>query len=309
MLNKESTMIHTKQPASTIGRRRFLTGLSCGAAGAAATRIGFLPTLSAAEPRWKMRLSGSSINFSKLPVEKACERIAALGFEAIDLWSAYAGCPHLDDVQKRLGPEGLKELLAKNRLKLNAFSVYVGGYRRYAELLGKAGGGVAIRDSAAPCKPEELTARMKAFLEALKPEAELAEKYNSRLAIENHGAALLNTIDSIKAFVDLNKNPRVGIALAPYHIQAAKESVPDAILAAGPQLLFFYAWQNSPGVGQLPGHGPADFTPWIAALAKVNYGGYVNPFLHGEPPPDETFKALAKARDYLKECYAKAAWR
>ena len=98
-----------------------------------------------------MRLSASTIAFSSLPIEQACERIARLGFEGIDIWSAHAGCPHLDDVQKRLGPQGLKELLARSKLKLFAFSVYAGGYPRYAELLGKAGGGVAVTGSAGPC--------------------------------------------------------------------------------------------------------------------------------------------------------------
>jgi hypothetical protein len=31
--------------------------------------------------------------------------------------------------------------------------------------------------------------------------------------------------------------------------------------------------------------------------------------MHGEPAPDEMNKALEKARDYLKACYAKAAGR
>jgi sugar phosphate isomerase/epimerase len=299
---QENKMTTTQQ----IGRRQFLQRVTCGAAALAAARAGVGSVCRAAEPAWQMKLSGSSINFSSLPIEQVCERIAALGFEAIDIWSPHAKCPHLDDVQARLGADGLKELLAKNKLRLYAFSVYAGGFAKYAELLGKAGGGLAIRGSAGGCKPEELTARMKAFLEALKPEAELAEKYDCRVAVENHGGALLRTVDSIKAFADLNKNPRLGIALAPYHIQAAKESVEDAIAAAGSQLLFFYAWQNAPGVQQLPGHGPTDFTPWLAALAKTNYRGYVNPFLHGEPNPDETYKALEKSRDYLRACYTKA---
>jgi sugar phosphate isomerase/epimerase len=285
-----------------VNRRQFLGYAACGAAAAVATAHGLVAAgpVPAAQGKWKMRLSGSSINFSSLPVENACERLAALGFEAVDIWSAHAGCPHLDDVQKRLGAEGLKELLAKNKLKLYAFSVYAGGYPRYAGLLGKCGGGVAIRASAGPCKPNELRPRMKAFLESLKPEVELAEKHDSYLAIENHGSALLDSIDSLKTFVELNKNPRLGIALAPYHVQALKQSVVDAILACGPQLLFFYAWQEAPGLGQLPGHGPTDFTPWIAALAKIGYRWYVNPFLHNEPKPDVTAAALAKSRDYLR---------
>jgi sugar phosphate isomerase/epimerase len=209
-----------------------------------------------------------------LPIEQACRRIAELGFEAIDVWSAHAGCPHLDDVLSRLGPEGLKELLAKNNLNLYAFSVYAGGYRRYAELLGKAGGGVAVRGSSGPCDPKELTARMKAFLEGLKPDVELAEKYDSFLAIENHGHALLNSLDSMKAFVDANTSPHLGIALAPYHVQGQEESVEEAIAICGKQLFFFYAWQRAGGTDQLPGFGPTDCAPWIAALAKAGYTWY-----------------------------------
>jgi sugar phosphate isomerase/epimerase len=306
--HEEATVKQREERSSQgVDRRRFLAQVAAGAAAGAAAGLlaGPGPAWAAKDP-WKMRLSGSSVNFSRLPVEQAVERIAKLGFEAIDIWCPFAHGRHLDEVQQRLGPQGLNELLANNKLKLYAFSVYAGGYAKYAELLGKAGGGVAITGSAGPCDPKELTSRMRAFLEALKPQAELAEKHNSYLAIENHGSALLDSIDSFKAFADLNTSPRLGIALAPYHVQAGKQSVPEAILAAGKHLLFFYAWQHSPGLGQLPGHGPADFTPWIAALAKVNYRWYVNPFLHDEPPPDEASAALAKSRDYLKDCYAKA---
>jgi len=250
-----------------------------------------------------MRLSTSSIHFMQLSIEQACERIAGLGFEGIDIWSAHEGCPHLDDVAERLGPEGLKELLAKHRLELFAFSVYRGGYARYAELLGKAGGGVAIQGSTAPCEPRELTARMRAFLEGLKPLADLAEEHDSYLAIENHGNALLDSLDSLKAFVDANASPRLGIALAPYHLQRGKASVPEAIRICGGQLFFFYAWQHHPDAQQLPGVGPTDMTPWIQALADVRYRGYVNPFMHGHPEPDIMAAGLATSREYLLTCY------
>lgn len=295
----------SSQTPGAWSRRRFLGGAVAAGFFGAAAHTSAANAWMAAE-RWTMRLSGSTINFASLPIEQACERLAALGFEAVDVWSAYANCPHLDDVLNRLKAEGLKSLLARLRLKLNSFSVYVGGYPKYAELLGQCGsGGVAITGSAAPCDPKELTTRMRAFLDQLKPQLELAEKYNSYLAIENHGHALLDGLDSFKAFVDMNKSPRLGIALAPYHLQARKASVEEAIAIAGDQLFYFYAWQLAPGVGQLPGHGPVDFTPWLAALAKIRYRWYVNPFLHHEPPPDETAKALARSVAYLKECYAK----
>ena len=289
-----------------MGRREFLSTVAGGAGAAIAA-----PRLLAAknptvEGKWQMRMSTSSIHYLHLPIETACERLAALGFEAIAIWSAHARCPHLDDVQKRLGADGLKKMLADNKLKLFSFSTYRGGYARYAELLGKAGGGVAVQGSAGRSKPAELQAKMRQFLERCKPLIALAEKHNSYLAAENHGGALLNTLDSFKAFVDLNTSPRLGIALAPYHVQGAKASVPKAIETCGKQLFFFYAWQRGRGTKQLPGHGATDFTPWLAALAKVGYRGYVNPFMHGDLKPDVMSEALAKSRDYLKECYAKA---
>jgi len=285
-------------------RRSFLGSVAgLGAAGALAPQ---LPAAEAKE-KWTMRVSTSSNHFRQLPLEEACERIGTLGFEAIDIWSAYQGCPHLDHAKDKLGADGLKELLAKHNLKLFAFSTYVGGYARYAELLGAAGGGVAVQGSAGAAKPEELTDRMKRFLESCKPLVELCEKHNSYLAIENHGGSLLCTIDSFKAFVDLNQSPRLGIALAPYHVQAGKMSVEDAIRACGKQLLFFYAWQHAPGVNELPGYGPTDFVPWLKALADIGYAGCVNVFTHHHLEADAMSAALAKARDYVKDCYAKCA--
>ena len=289
----------------SMNRRQFL---ACTAAATVAglsscsTPTGSLPA------RRRLRLSTSSIHFKGLPIEQACERIARLGFEAIDIWCAYEQCPHLDDIAKRLGPDGLKALLAKHRLQLFAFSVYIGGYAKYAELLGRAGGGVAIQGSAPPCKPDELTARMRTFLESLKPLVELAEKNDSYLAIENHGQALLDSLDSFKAFTDLNRSPRLGLALAPYHLQASGASVEETIRVAGRQLLFFYAWQKQDGLQQLPGHGPTDFKPWLNALAEADYRGYVNPFMHGHVEPEAMAAALSQSRNYLRQ-QGSPAWK
>ena len=311
MNNKLNNKLH----GGRVSRRAFLQRSSAVLAGAGLATMRSARAAAGEGPAgrktpWPLRLSTSTVQFSSLSVEKACERIAGLGFAAVDFWHSGFGCPHLDEIEKRLGPEGLKDLLAKHHLKLYAFSCYgVGanhGYERFAEVLGKAGGGVAIRE-ARYGKTVNLTAEMKSLLEQIKPQLELAEKYHSRIAVENHGTSLLNSKDSFKAFVDLNRNPRLGIALAPYHLQAAGISVEEVIAIVGKQLLFFYAWQHGEGMQQLPGTGPADFTPWIAALARADYAEYVNPFMHGHVPPDEMTKGLATARDYLIRCHRKAA--
>jgi len=276
-------------------RRRFLKTIGlCAAAGAVR------PAVAATTP-WQMRLATSSIQFKQLSLEEVCAQIGKLGFEAIDIWDKFDGCPHLEQAEK-LGGDGLRELLAKHNLKLSAFTVYASSYERYAELLGNAGGGVAVRASEyGAFKPEEISSRMKQFIEKLKPLTELAEKHNGYVAIENHDNALMNTPDSFKAFVDLNQSPRLGIALAPYHLQAINASVPEVIRICGKQLFFFYAWQKAEGFNQFPGHGPADCKPWLDALADIHYGRHVNPFMHGHPPAEQMVAALAKSRDYLKQ--------
>jgi len=291
-----------RTPGPRLSRRFFLGGA---AAIAAAPAFGLVAEATPQKLRWRMKLSASTIAFTALPIEKAIARIATLGFEAVDVWSAHAGCPHLDDVAHRLGPQGLADCCKRNGVALYAFSVYQGGFPKYAELIGKAGGGLAIRGAAEACPPAELTRKMRQMLENLKPEIDLAERHNATIALENHGGNILNSLDGLKAFVDNNTSRRLGIALAPYHLQGAKVSVPDAIRTVGPSLLFFYAWQRAAGLAQLPGHGGADFVPWLKALAEIDYAGYVNPFMHDEPPPDEAAAALSKSRAYLLNCYEK----
>ena len=144
---------------------------------------------------------------------------------------------------------------------------------------------------------------MRDFLTSLNTEIELAEEYNSRIWPSRiMGNALLDSLDSFKAFVDMNQSPRLGVAVAPYHLQALRVPVEKAIEVCGQQLLFFYAWQQADGIGQLPGHGPTDFSPWIAALARRGYGGYVNPFMHGDVRPEAMSQALAKSSAYLERC-------
>jgi len=306
-LNSRDLLGIDGQSEGFVNRRGFLQVAGLGALAALGGPVLAASANSKGKKKWPMRLSTSSIHFMQLPIEQACEQIAKLGFEAVDIWSAHEGCPHLDDVLKRLGPDGLKKLLARHKLKLFAFSVYSGGYKRYAELLGKVGGGVAVRGSSGAVKPEELTSKMKQFIESLKPLVELAEENKSYLAIENHGNALLSTLDSFKAFTDINKSKHLGIALAPYHLQGINASVPEAVKISGKQLFFFYAWQRAEANEQLPGVGPTDMMPWVEALAKIRYRGYVNPFMHGHPSAEIMAANLAKSRDYLEDCYSKLA--
>jgi len=294
-----------------ISRRQFLaasaTAASCW------PLAGALEAQSAASPQWKMKLSTSSLHYRGLPLVDAVKRISALGYEAIDVWAHFewAGpvCEHLEEGLQGMGPEKFQALLAEHKLALNSASCYSVSFSSFAKLLGDCGGCVVVRGSGTLDKSDTsaagLARQMTAFFESLKPDLELAEKYNCTLAIENHsGDALLDKLDTFKAFTEVNRNPRLGIALAPYHVQINGESVEESIRVAGKQLKFFYAWQHGNDTTQLPGIGPTDMRPWLKTLAEINYEGYVNPFMHFEPEPDPMSEALTKSRKYLLDAYA-----
>ncbi len=271
------------------------------------------------KPCWDMKLATASVMFDKLPIEKVCERAQRIGVDALDIWGPFdyynTHCDHLEDARKRLGGKGLRELMTKHKLEVAAFSLYQKNkFSQYWEMIRDYGGGIIVRsDRAKASSPEEMSKNMRAFFENLKPDIELAEKSNSVLAIENHGGGLFNSLDSFKAFVELNPNPkRVGIAFAPYHLQGYKDtSMKDFIKVAGPQIQFFYAWQRqgpkNPATHQLPGFGAVDFTPWIQALADAKYSQYLSIFLHGHAPADEMEAHISKSRNYLLKCRKKVS--
>jgi len=300
-------------------RRDFTRGVAGAIAGLSA--CGVSPSFAAEKikkPCWNMKLATSSVMFDKLKIEEVCKLTWQLGLDALDIWGPFkyyeTKCDHLADIKKRLGGKGLRELMTKHKLEVAAFTVYQKSeFSQYWEMIRDYGGGVIVRsDRAKASKPEDMTKNMKAFFEGLKPEIELAEKSNSILAIENHGGGLLNPIDSFKAFVELNPNPkRVGIAFAPWHLQGYKKvTMVDFLKVAGPQIRFFYGWQRGTqkdrfGVEQLPGFGPVDFTPWLQALADAKYSQYLSIFEHGHGPADQVQANVSKSRDYLLKCRKK----
>ena len=142
-----------------ITRRRFLGGMAgCGAAMSILGKCaGSVTSKPAVKKQWKMKMSAASVCYSSLPIEQACERIGALGFDGIDIWPTIFHCKHLEEVRTRLGAVGLKKLLKKHKLEISAFSVYGGGngFKKYAELIGKAGGGVRRMPSSSEKPPAE----------------------------------------------------------------------------------------------------------------------------------------------------------
>ena len=289
-----------------VSRREFVRRTTAAMAAASACRFSEAFAEDKPQKAWKTKLATSSVMFDRLPIEQVCERAARLGLRGLDIWAPFrwggAQCKHLEDVKTRLGGKGLRELLTRHKLEVAAFTIYSNKLSQYWELIRDYGGGIVVRSAGAGKMndPKEVIPRMRKLFESRKLDVELAEKCDARLAIENHAGDVLSTPDTFKAFVELNPNPkRIGIAFAPYHLQQYKTPMEDVIKIAGSQCLFFYAWQKGDGYAQMPGVGPVDFTPWIRALAEINYPHYSSIFMHGHPPADEMEAAVSKSRDYM----------
>ncbi|MDR1492740.1 MAG: sugar phosphate isomerase/epimerase [Planctomycetaceae bacterium] len=291
----------TNNPLLYCSRRQFLKNATGVALTASASPFVWGDEKKLSTPRY--RYTCSSVNYASLSLEEACRRISDLGYEALDIWDSiptWLQCSHLKHAAEVLKADGLIKLLEKYRLKLCGFSVYAAGYAKYAELLGQCGGGISIQGSRVP-SADSLLADMKKFMEELKPALELCEKYHFDLLIENHsGKALLNKLDSLKAFVDANTSNRIGIALAPYHVLINKESVAEAIRICGKQLRFIYVWSNEPNEKQMPGVGTVDMKDWIAALNEIGYSHAFAPFMHHEPAPDRMDELHRQSLQYLR---------
>jgi sugar phosphate isomerase/epimerase len=127
----------------------------------------------------------------------------------------------------------------------------------------------------------------------MKPHLELASECGVTIAIENHGANLIESPDSLKWLIELRASNVLAIALAPYHLPQNSDMLAQLIRDLGPGLRVFYAWQHGMGCSQklpkeqellqLPGRGELDFEPIVHALKEIEYTGWTSIFMHPFP--------------------------
>ena len=288
-----------------ITRRHFLRSIALTGMALGTTRCA-LHSGSAESWKWKPRQCLSSVMFSSLSLAAFCAKAAELGFKGIDLWAPFGKCEHMEQARKMGAPAFLK-LLHKHDLKVGAWTVYSSKqykerFAGYADFIGKCGGGIVVFGTSFEEEDkQDIEKSLPKYLESLRPEVELARQHKVTFAVENHSYSIFNSLRSFEIFHAHNPDPEVvGIALAPYHIQAHKISVLDAIAACRGKMRFFYAWQDAKGAKQLPGKGPTDFTPWLKALKKEGYAHWMTPFMHGELPTDEMTRLVSDSKHYLE---------
>jgi len=300
----------------SLTRREF-----CGAV-AVSTAVGTKAFAAADEKPFRLRYALASCMYGKFPLSAIVPEVKRAGAECLDLWPAPWG--NQREQLDALGREKFRALLEEHQTRLGISTRYdLGPFRLQEELrlVSELGGRMVVTGSAGKkhLAGKELKAAVAGFVEKMKPHLAVAEQLNVTIGIENHAGALIHSPDSLRYLAELSPSPRLGIALAPYHLPQDEKRLAALIAELGPKLVLFYAWQHGKGcmkkmpkaeeLEQMPGRGPLDFRPLVAALGQIDYRGPVEIFMHPTPrgiPILETVEQVTSeinlARRYLEEC-------
>ncbi len=303
----------------TLNRRRMCRLLAAGPAA-----LSFAPgLLSGAGPKpFALNYAIASSMYGTLKLEDIVPEVPKTVAEVIDLWPLRHGDQR--EQMDAMGHEKFAELIARHGVRLGMTTRYdLGpfGLQDEMRVLRKFGGRLVITGSKGPrdVSGEEAKRAVKEFVERMKPHVAVAEELGVTIGIENHARALIATPDSIRYLAEFTPSKHLGVALAPYHLPQDEKLLAGLIEDLGPALAHFYAWQHGKGcmeklpkaeeLEQMPGRGPLDFRPLLAALAKIGYPGWTEIFMHPVPrgiPIMPTLEGVTaeinRARAYLAKC-------
>lgn len=299
-----------------INRRRFLQSLSALAAA---------PTLAAEVP-WKLNYMLASSIYGSLPLAEILPEVKKTGATAIELWPKKHGTQR--EEMDAIGHEQFATMLKEHGIGFGGTTRYDLGPFKLDEEIGivkKMGGNFIVTGGSGDYKvtPEQLKQNVKDFVEKMKPTAALAAENGVTIGIENHVNNLIDTPDSLRWLADdIRDIPGIGIALAPYHLPQETKLLADLIVHSDKKLMLFYAWEHGMGcmkpmpkeeeIQQLPGRGPLDWQPLLAALKQINFTGPTEIFMHPTPrgipimpTAAESTAEMIRAHDHLEALVAK----
>ena len=291
-------------------------------AGSAALLLAADEVFARTGPSFRLRYVLGSSMYGKFKLADILPEVAKTGSEGIDLWPL----PHGDQRNQmdEMGLDACAALLEKAGVPLLMTTRYdLGPFGLQDEIgvLRRFGGRLVVTGSRGPknVAGQEARQAVKQFVEQMKPHIAVAEETGVTIGIENHANALIHTPDSLRYLAEFSPSPKLGIALAPYHLPQEAQLLARLIEDLGPRLVHFYAWQHGQGshtkmpkaeeMQQMPGYGPLDFAPLMTALRKIDYRGlteiFMHPFPRGIPilpTAAEVTAAVNRSRKYLAKC-------
>ena len=275
-----------------------------------------------------MRLAFSSNAYLKYPFDETASRIAALGYDGLEL---LADVPHawpagLLDVQKR----AILQAMERSRLafsNINAFmmnaindrrqpywhpsfiepepnyrQVRIDHTKRALDLCADLGAPHITTEPGGPIAPGQ--SRQQAidlFVEVLKPLAQHAHDKGVLLLIEPEPELLLETTDQYLEVAERLNAPSIGLNFDVGHAFCVREDLPKAIAKLAPHIRHYHLEDIAATRVHhhlVPGTGAIDFKAVISAIRATGYDGWLTVELY--PFLDDPDTAASQALDVLK---------
>ena len=280
---------------NTLSRRDCCRRLAAWAAGAMVAPAAF-SAVSAAESDFRLRYVLASCMYGTMKLEDVLAQARDAGCDSVDLWPKPHGSQR--EQLQEMGADKFADLLKKYQTRLGIITRYdLGplGLQDEMKVLRGLGGTILVCGGVGPVglTGQPLKAAVAQFAEKLKPHLDAAEQAGATIAIENHGKNLICSEDSLKWLIELAPSRRLGVALAPYHLDQDPAAIGKLIVQLGGRIAHFYAWEHGQGcmtklpleqeITQLPGRGKLDFAPILAALRQIQYAGGTSVFMHPVP--------------------------
>ncbi len=256
-----------------------------------------LPSLcKAEEAQFQLRYLLASSLYGYAELADIMPEVRKTGATAIDLWPMVHG--NQREQLDTMGEARFAEMLAQHNVTLGCITQYkLGpfGLQDEMQLASRLGCRTIVTGGSGPAglRGAELKSAVREFVEKMNPHVAIAEETGVTIAIENHRHNLFESADSLKWLAELRPNKHLAVALSPAHLPQDERAIATLILALEGSLAMFYAWQRGAdflgqqsreqGLLQLPGRGELDFGPLLAALAKIQYDGWTEIFMHPYP--------------------------
>jgi sugar phosphate isomerase/epimerase len=275
-----------------------------------------------------VKLAFSSNAYLRHPFDETAERIAAIGYEGLEL---LADVPHAWPAGLLEGPKrAIRETMARTGLQfsnVNAFMmnaindhrqpywhpsfiepdpnyrrVRIDHTRRALELCAELGAPHITTEPGGPINPGQTRQQaLDLFVEVLKPLAEHAEKVGVLLLIEPEPDLLLERTDQYVELADRVNSPALGLNFDVGHAYCMSEDLPKAIAALAPYTRHYHLEDIAASRVHHhlpPGDGAIDFAEVVDAIRKTGYDGWLTVELYpSQEKPDE---AARQAYNVLK---------
>jgi sugar phosphate isomerase/epimerase len=270
-----------------------------------------------------LKLAYSANAYMRYSVGEAIERIAALGYEGIELM---ADVPHLwpqivtekqiDEVRSRLAANKLA-IVNINAFMMNAVRDFWHpswiepdeSFRRLriehtksALILAKKLGAPNITTEPGGPMPDQMhrSVAVEIFIEGLREALSVAELCNVRLLVEPEPGLLIESAEQFEALAARIDSPMFGLNFDIGHFFCVAEPLPETV-ARLRQYTAHYHVEDIAATRVhehlIPGRGAIDFREVFAAIKRTGYDGWITVELY--PYLDDPDAAGREAREFL----------